>query len=230
MISPGKIVGKSIKALFYLLIFAVNAILLWRIFTSGDPSSLKTILVNENTLSAYEKYGNELQMFGQEQRTLSSDGKFSVTDAVFIPEAQQLQITVRYNNSTVRGLVEDFELDETPSRKDELFDITVVKTLDLTPENKKDNTDSSNLRTERYYPTKCVSEYKTLYCYRKLIFDGITVEDAVGVFADMYYVGDIDYEQTPYGVVCLYDSEMEPETVKLSRSDIKALEKAKSEK
>ena len=227
MSKAGKIIWKLIKAFFWLIIFTVNAIMLWRVLFSGDPSEIKPILVNEQTLAAYEENGNDLKLEIQKQRTITESGKFSVTDCVFIPEARQIQITVRYNNSTLRKLAEDFELQNLPDREDELFDVTLVKTIDLTPENKDDNTIKSELREERYYPSEDTkSAYKKLYSYRKFIFDNVTYEDAVGMFVDIYYIGDTDYNELPYDALCIYDELMEIEERELSGADKRALKKA----
>lgn len=223
----GKIIKYSFKTLFYLFIIAVNAIILWRLFFSGDPKSMKVLSVNENTLAAYEEHGSDMLLLGQKQRTITSSGLFSVTDAVFIPQAEQIQIVVRYNNSTLRHTAEDFSLDEVPSKKDDVFDVTIVKTIDLTPETDEDNTDEDKLGEERYYPSEVKTEYKTLYTYKRYIFDGVTNDDAVGMFVDIYYNGAIDYDAEPYGALCIYDGADEMQTDKLGRDDIRAIEKAK---
>ena len=222
----GKYLWKGLKALFFLLILIINVLVLWRVLFSGDPSSVKPIMANENTMGAYKENGGKLALYTQEQRTISSSGKFSVTDCVFIPEAKQIQITVRYNNSTLKYLAEDYGLNEVPDRKTDVFDVTLVKTLDLTPDNPDDNLDPEKLEEVRYYPSdEVLSAYKTLYSYRKYIFDGITHEDAVGIFVDFYYLEDTNYEETPYDALCLYDALMPLEERALSRADKKVLGK-----
>ena len=112
-------------------------------------------------------------------------------------------------------------------RENELFDVTIVKTKDLTPDNDEDNTDRSTLYEERYFPTgEPKTAYKTLYSYRKYIFDDIDYEEAVGMFVDIYYCEDKDYGDTPYDALCIYDNILPLEERKLSRADIKAIKKA----
>lgn len=222
-----KIIGKIIKYSFYFVIIAINAIMLWRIFFSGDPSEIKPLIANEKLVSVYNEKGNDLVLKTQKQKALAESGRFSVTDCVFIPEADQIQITVRYNNSTLRRLAEDFELSTVPEKKDELFDITVVKTTDLTPENDEDNLKRENLKEERFYPTgKSKTAYTSLYTYKKFIFDNIEWEDAVGLFLDIYYVGDMDYSDTPYDALCIYDALMDMDERSLSGADKRALKNA----
>lgn len=226
MAKAGKIVAWSFKALFYLFILTVNAIVLWRVFFSGDPSSLKGIMVNENTLEAYENNGGKLTLVTQKQRTITSSGLFSVTECIYIPEAKQLQVTVRYNNSTLKRTALDYDLESVPDRESEVYDVTVVKTKDLTPENTEDNEDPEFLSEERFFPSEVKSAYKRLYSYRKFIFDNVTYNGAVGLFVDIYYSGDADYEKTPYGALCIYDAETETETHALRSADKKALRAA----
>ena len=169
--------------------------MLWRIFFSGDPAEIKPLIANENLVSVYNEKGDDIVLYTQKQKALAESGRFSVTDCVFIPEADQLQVTVRYNNSTLRRLAEDFELAEVPQKKDELFDITVVKTTDLTPENDEDNLDRESLKEERFYPLgEPKTAYTSLYTYKKFIFDNIEWEDAVGLFLDIYYVVIYNYK------------------------------------
>lgn len=222
-----KIIGKSLKAIFYLIVVVINVIVLWRVLFSGDPSSIKPILANEQTVAAYEEQGNSLKLYVQKQKVLTDSGRFAVTDCVFIPEANQIQVTVRYNNSTLRYLAEDYELSEIPDRKTEIFDITIVKTTDLTPDDPDDNLDENALKEERFYPSEePKTAYKSLYSYRKFIFDDITWDDAVGLFVDIYYNDDIEYSEKPYDVLCIYDALMEMEERSLSGADKRVLKKA----
>ncbi len=226
MAKAGRILGGSVKLIFYLVIIVINAIILWRVLFSGDLGEIKPLVSNEITAKAYSEHGKDLIIERQKQRTISSSGKFSVTDCVFIPQAEQIQITVRYNNSTLEKLAADYELDKAPDRKNELFDITIVKTRDLTPDDTEDNTDKSALSEERYFPSgEPKTAYKTLYTYKKFIFDNVTYEDAVGMFVDIYYLEDTDYESKPYDALCIYDSLLPVERGKLTSSDIKAIKK-----
>ena len=96
-----------------------------------------------------------------------------------------------------------------------LFDVTLVTSKDLTPNNREDNyTDDGTtpecLELKRYYPTAvCTTRDTTsLYTYYRFVFDNVTVDElTVGVFADVYYNADIDYNARAYGTLCLYWNE-----------------------
>lgn len=221
--------GLILKGLLTLLILAVNGVLLWRMCSSGDPAAIRTLSVNDKTLAAYEQYGDGLILRYQEQASITkseqSYGYFSVTQCIFLPQANQVQIVVRYNNSTLSHLKEDYSLAELPDRTLDHFDVTLVRTTDLTPEDTSDNLKEEALAKTRYFPNEEVrTDSTTLYNYRRYVFDNVTIEDlTLGVFVDIYYNGDINYEDRAYGTLCLYDSEMKWLDYKLTNADREAL-------
>lgn len=234
-----KVIKKVAVLLFSLLIASVTIFALWRVFSSGDPKSMKTLNANEALVSAYERDGDGLYMFRQEQRSITSGesnyGYFSITNFVFIPEANQVQAVVRYNNGTLKNTARDFSLDEIPSRDEDIYDVTLLLAIDLTPDTDEDNfgNDPESVRLVRCHGSTVLSDTKTLYNYRRLVFE---LDDAeldleelldegllLAVYADFYYVGALDYDAVPYGTLCLYDFKSKDVRVKLEKKDIKAL-------
>ena len=233
--------GRILKWTFAALIAFICGFLLWRILSAADPASMKGLSVNESIHEAYEEGGEELTMFTQEQNSITraenNYGYFSITNHVFIPEANQVQLVFRYNNSTIRALKEDYALEQTPSRDDTLYDVTLLLAIDLTPENTSDNAgnDPNSVRFVRVHATgEPEADKATLYNYRRFVFDvGESGEDLatlldsgllLAVYADIYYVGDCHYENPPYGTLCLYDYLSENLPVKLTAEDKRALE------
>ncbi len=227
-----RIIGRVVKFSILILILLVNGVLIFRLCSSGDPASMNVLLVNDPLREAYDKAGDDLILRYQNQSTITrgekNNGYFSVTQYVFIPEANQVQLVFRYNNSTIRHLQEDYGLKELPGKEEHLYDVTLLITTDLTPENDKDNTDLAKLAKTRVKPSKFIKDTtsNSLYTYYRYVFDGVTVtKDTVGVFADVYYVEDIkgDYENSPYGTLCLYDDVSTWIEQKLSDADRRAL-------
>ena len=103
-----------IKAFFRLmlgtLIALVVGVFVWRFVTSVPPSELTALTPNEEIVGAYED--GSLKLVNQEQnnitRTEKNYGYFSVAQVVFIPEINQLQILVQYNDSTLKALKSDY--------------------------------------------------------------------------------------------------------------------------
>lgn len=213
-----------IKALFKMLItvliIAVAAVLLWRVISSRVPKDLLAVSVNETLTKAYEK--GDLSAFTQKQnsitRTDKNYGYFSVCDTVFFPEAGQVQILIRYNDSTLKALQKDYGLAELPDSSLDWYDVTLVVSTDLTPENPDDNNERTpspeHVSLTRIEPTSVSeSRHEGRYSYRRLVFDGADLSDILlGVYVDFYYVGDIAYLEPDfdiysggaYGTLCLY--------------------------
>lgn len=230
-----KIVKYTVKGIGFLLVFGTIGLLLWRIFSSGDPKSMKTLDANDVLAEAWalaESEGRELDAFTQEQPTSITTAEhnysyFSVSNTVFIRDANQIQLTFRYNNSTIRHLMEDYGLPEMPDRAENLYDVTLWVVYDLTPDVVGDD---ENVEYVRFHPTaaETKAEQKNLYNYRKYVFDGIdfhTPEKPIlTIYMDVYYVQDVNYEEDPYGTLPIYQYVYENEPYVLSDDDKKALE------
>ena len=232
---------RAVKLIIGLAIAIVIGFLLWRLFQDRDPRDMTVLTPNEAICAAYEENGGKLELLEQDQNTITRSernyGYFSVTQDYLIPEANQIQLLFRYNNSTIRALAKDYGLSETPSRDAELYDVTVLLAIDLTPDDLSDNAgnDPQSVRFVRVHAQDApTTDQTTLYNYRRFVFDvGSSGEDLaalidsgllLAVYADVYYTGDVDYDKDPYGVLCLYDYKTETEVVKLTRRDRKALE------
>lgn len=226
-----RIARRIIRSLFLLLILAVNVLLIWRMCSTGIPDGIRNLTLTPTLTEAYRESGKDLTFRYQEQNSITraenNAGYFSVESAVFIPEAHQVQIVFRYNNSTLRHLMEDYGLEELPDKAETWFDVTVAATTDRTPDNREDNQDPEQLLLTRYHATSFTRETTTLYTYYRYVFDGVDVEpDTVGVFVDVYYKEDIDYERNAYGTLCIYDDESEWKSYRLTSADKKNLEAA----
>ncbi|MBE6702295.1 MAG: DUF3313 domain-containing protein [Ruminococcaceae bacterium] len=224
--------GQILKILGALLIFAVICTIIWRVFISNiPPKEMKQLQPTPQLAAAYAEHGEALRLYTQEQPSVtkaeSNYGYFGISRYTFIPQAKQLQIVFRYNNSTLRHLQEDYALADRPAPGDPtLFDLTLVTVTDLTPENAEDNGEGSDtLQKERVHPTSYQVDTTALYTYVLFVFDEIEVSDAVtAIFLDVYYREDIQYERAAYGTLLLYNSASPDIGVKLSRKERKALE------
>ncbi|MBE6633898.1 MAG: hypothetical protein E7620_06100 [Ruminococcaceae bacterium] len=225
-----RIMGYIFKALATLFVFGVCGILVWRVFFStAIPKEIEVLQGNERLSAAYATAGDGLTMQYQElgsiTRAPGSMGYFSVVQCVFIPEAEQVQVVFRYNNSTIRHLQEDYKLASLPEKSSHLFDVTLVKTTDLTPNDHNDDLDESTLSSSRIQPTGEPLRAETaLYTYYRYVFDGVTVEEITdAVYVDVYYVQDIRYEEKPYGSLLIYAWDEDWIAYKPTRADLDAI-------
>ncbi len=232
-----RIAGFIFKAICMLFIAAIVILLLWRIFDSNnDPREIDTMIANQKLVNAYNENDGKLDIFTQEQtiytRGENNYGYFAVTQSVIIRDIDQVQFVLRYNNSTLKYTKEDYKLDSVPSRDDNIYDVTITVMYDLTPDNSADNDGKTPeaVRYERFFASDMISAKKTLYNYRKFVFDDIKIDDSViAVLADFYYIGDIDYNEKPYGTLLIYHNEEKNIEYKLTRDDIKAIESFKGD-
>lgn len=229
-----RVFWRVVKWSISLLLVLICGILIWRMCSSGDPEQVKYLMGNEALYEAYEKHGDDLVLQYQNQDTITlaphNRGYFSVTQYVFIPEAKQVQLVFRYNNSTIKHLAEDKGLSAVPDKSEELFDVTLVTTTDLTPDNREDNANTDVLEMKRYTPSAATRAETSLYTYYRFVFDNIEITpEMLFVFADVYYEGDLNYEEPAYGTLCLYDDESPWVTYKLSRTERKMLAKREDE-
>ena len=240
-----KFIKHIIIALFTFVVVAVIALLAWRILSSGDPTSMKYLSPNDKLCDVYAQRGEELYAFRQDQRSITSGeknyGYFSITEYAVIPDANQIQTVVRYNNSTLKHTAEDFGLADVPSRSEDVYDVTLLIAVDLTPENQDDNLGNNEESVEfiRCHGKVTATDSKNIYNFRRLVFQlddcGVNLKELMdgglllAIYADFYYAGAIDYDATPYGVLCLYDFKSNNIRVEMEKGDVEALTSYKSE-
>lgn len=246
------------KMLFKMLtvgvVLLVVGLFAWRFFVSRVPNDLLVLSPNQALAQLYAEQGDEVVLLKQEQNTTTraeaSYGYFTVCQAVYIPDIDQLQVLIRYNDSTLEATEKDYGLAEKSLSSDrDWYDISLLVMVDKTPENKDDNLlkdlgeHRDAIGLERILPTEVTATRHTeLHNYRRLVFDGIdpTAAETLAVFLDFYFVEDIPYlaedfdvyTTDAYGTLCLY-TYMEREqdvTYSLSQKDIAAIKSYAAEK
>ena len=236
-----KIAKITVKAVGYLLVFGTILFFIWRaFFSTAIPAEIKYLSPNTPLRDAYKAAlteGREVTVFYQQSQydtTTVRDKNysyFSAKEARFVQEADQVQLLFRYNNATIRHLVEDYGLTEIPDRAEDLYDVTLYVAYDLTPADLTDNAgnDPASVKFVRYHATSSEPATSLMYNYRRMTFDGLdmTVTDnpVLAVYVDVYYLGDLNYEAEPYGTICIYDYLAENTYETLTKQEIEALEK-----
>ena len=232
---------RFIKWLALTVVFSVIALILWRIFSSSTPKELKAMIPNEKLAAAYEEHGNKLYIFNQDQKSITTAdrnrGYYTVSECYIIPEANQIQLVFRYNNSTVRSIAEDKELEAIPSLDAYLFDFSLSVQLDLTPEDDTDNGGNIKEAVEyrRIKPSQTLHERKALYNYYRYVFDfddiGLSLSEIIesgellAIYSDIYfcYETEVNYEETADGVLCIYDYKTDIVEQRLKARDRRAI-------
>ena len=223
-------VGRVFTYVFRVLVFGIIAIVLWRVLLSDRiPKDAKTLLVNEATYAAYVAEGESLTMYTQAQDEIAVNetedgvyGLFWVSQTAFIPEADQIQILTRYNNSTLRHIATDFKLQEIPSREETVADVSLVVTTDPTP---LDRDNGDEVKTRYLASGAPAVDATKMYNYRKYIFDGVAFDPAttVDITVEFYYAERVNYDKLPYCSLRIFDNEFEIDPLELTSRDERAL-------
>lgn len=99
-------------------------------------------------------------------------GYYSISDFTMVRSTGEVQLTVRYNNSTLKKLNELYP-DRVDNGEDFLFAL-------------KD--DNGNVYTDYKYK----SSTNFLYNFRRVVFDDVELNDESSLYFCVYYVGDIE--------------------------------------
>ena len=243
----------AIKRAWKIIWFAIGCVvltvcifLIWRVASTGIPDELASLSKNDSLSSLYSQKGEDMYMFKQSQDVITranyNSGYFSIPEYVFIPDANQLQLVFRYNNSTLESVAKDKKLDKALDRNKEHFDVSLVFYMDLTPENLDDNEyiDSKNIKMIRCKGHVTGSGQTTLYNFYRYTFyfdeseepidiKELMEDDAlIAIHAQFHYLGDMnidgkEYPEKPYGALLLFDPDMKNLRVELTSDDKKAL-------
>jgi hypothetical protein len=234
-----RIIGKTLKFTGYALIALINGILLWRLFFStNEPNAIKTIASNPELAAAWQEYGADgFALYQAEQDNIATDedwhkqfpeddsiyytnqfAQFFLTDVVFFPKAGQTQVVLRYNKSILEHIATDYELENIPGKKDDLFDVSLVVYY-------KDGDATKSMRLSAH---ETEMDTTSLYTFRQFYFDSMPEFDGIiKMNVEIYYKGEVDYNADPYSVIEIYDKLLEMQDYTLDKKDIAALESGK---
>lgn len=110
------------KTLGILLILFVYAVLFFRLCSGNPPKKLSKLIWTEKMLAAYTESDGSMMIYSQEPvEHVADDGYFGIYDIRYIPMTHELQLTVRYNNSTKDKLYNELYEKEAEVRKNEIL-------------------------------------------------------------------------------------------------------------
>ena len=183
--------GKILKTVMITGIFLFCGMFILRIILSDYwPAEAKEIYANSVLDAAYSESGLPPEAFTQDPVT-PYDNKdrahFFFRFFVLIPDAKQIQLTLRYNDSTLEDIKNDMKLDDLPTGDDARF--------------------SYYLRDESgkvYAHSSATYSHFMIYNYRRVVFDNVDTSTSGMLYLDVYF-GDADPEtDVPYGSMLVY--------------------------
>lgn len=182
---------KLIKWLLALVAFAIYLLLTLRACALEglrDTSKTRALLRNETLIEAYAQSPESLTVLaGPEDSITTTDGRITVTNIRWIDAVDQFQLTVRYNDSIARVIMNDFSLKEMPT--DEYLTFAL-------------RDDAGNLYTAFEY----ITDEVFVYNFRRLAFDGVRLEECNTLKLEVYYTGYVNYESSsaPLNALTVY--------------------------
>ncbi len=175
--------------------FLIYAFFIFRLCSSNDPDAMQHVIWNECAAAAYQADPDAFEIWEQEPDAyITGDGRFWISNIIYLPQAKQMQLTIKYNNSTLKYLRQDIG-DANYILPEEPFDYTLL--------------DDNGIR---YQPSAVAAEKKQNYNYRRIVFDDIDLDTLTYLYADMYYAEAIDYTAAPYGSLLAWHTRMKHET------------------
>jgi len=202
-------VFKTFKWITLTLVGILCVLLLMRIFINNNvPEEAKAILWDEAGYAAYkadpegfELISHPLDSYvikgtGEQvvRNNMTPDAYFSFSDVCYAPSADQVQLTLRYNVSTLEHVKKDLELEELSEGEPFIFRLA----------------DDKDKVYAEYCYTSAEKSFlgKPRYEYRRLLFSGIEMDGVNTLSLRVYYVDEPEAEK-PLGEIIIYDKEYE---------------------
>lgn len=164
-----KFIGFSLVLFIYLFFFL-------RICSSGDTQIAKRLIWTETMIAAYQNDPDNFSVYELEVPSyITENGYFAASNVRYVEATGGIQVTIRYNNSTLNALQTELKIEEITSSEPFVFAL-------------KDN--NGNIYTDYQYLT----DEKWMYNYRRLVFEGVKMQDVSSLTVHIYFRDGFDYD------------------------------------
>ena len=188
------------KTLFFCLVLCIIAVfgaILFRIYIAEHyPRDTEKTVFTPALEAHYRADPEGFAAFTQDIRFPyddAKDGNFFAAALVVVPDADHMQLTVRYNESTLPKVASHYKLPETPAAVDGLFRYTLTVSYN-------ESEDGDDYRT--YACSYVAEDAAFMYRYARIAFDGVELDGAVWARVDIYY----KEESELFGAIAVYES------------------------
>ncbi len=199
----------------------ICAALIWRILFAGWEV-LDEFIPTKATAELYNAKGDIKIITNDIADEISDNGYFSVFGFYYSPDTKEVQVTVRYNDSTLNKLQTN-DIDFFMYTVDTSGEPVVPETDPITGE------PVESVRLHQGYPIGDIiapsAEYtltdeSLFYNYEKLVFEGIEIDSNTNVIVSLCLAGNSDEEKA---VLAVHFAEQPMEDYELSDDDREAL-------
>jgi hypothetical protein len=186
------------------------------------PSEMKKTLKNEALAAYYTAEGKIPEAFTHDPiDSFDYVGNIQAKHLTYIPEIDQVQISVRYGTVAFENIADKYELTEIPALgcKDITFRLRAMKLTDTAFTNEDKNIDEGDILEEKYIdPSAVKSLVEGRHEYHRFVFDGVDLDSYNCLYLEMYYAE----KEKAFTNIIIYHSdaaEHSKESVKLTPED-----------
>ena len=185
--------SKIIKITLILSVSVFLVFLIGRIiFSDYYPKSMSRIYYTDELAGYYRERGT-ISPKTQNIREPYDDehaGNFIASNLIFEPDAKNLQVCIKYNDSALKNIAAFYSLDSVEGRADLFtYKLSVYKGDDQPP--------------VATYPTSYTAyDSVWFYNYDKLVFDGVDMTGATKIEVEIYLTGD----DTAFGSIVVFEN------------------------
>ena len=206
------ILKKILKVILFLIPVGTIIFYLVTSYSMRVPGELKKYFWTESNLSLYERAGDEIDI-----RTgttydgyMTEDGWFGIFSVLYTPQANQFQITLRYNKSTVTKLNEERVKAGLSELKEGEENFVCVLYSEK----------GGDIFTEYSYK----GEDKSRHVYRRMVFENVEMNEDERIWLYVYAKDTVDFESEPQGKLLVYENEYGSEKYTLTDKEPKLTE------
>lgn len=200
--------GRIVKSVLVLFMFVLAGLLFFRFWLNGYyPKAMRGLIPTEPLRTAYA--AGDLSVKTQEIRVIYEDpneGLFFADHMVFSEDTGSLQVTVRWNQSTLTKLAERYDGEFDPEAEQpftyRLFARTDAGTDEIL------SGGGEVIRGEAYLPVATEKDSFAMYHYERLAFEGVEFENVPWIRLEIYRNGETLYE----GDIVIYENHEEYNT------------------
>ncbi len=183
---------KVLKLLCAVFLTGMALCVFFAIFRQDNyPSEITKTVRNETLAAYYVEHGKVPDAFTHEPiDSFDYVGNIQAKHLTYIPDIDQVQISVRYGTVAFENLVDKYELSEIPvlGCEDVKFKLRAMALADNAFSNEDKNITEEDIIEEQYIEhTASVDLISGRHEYHRFVFDGVDLDKYNCLYLEMYY-------------------------------------------
>ena len=183
---------KVLKLLAAIFLIGTAVCVFFAIFRQDNyPSEMKKTVRNETLAAYYTESGKVPEAFTHDPiDSFDYVGNIQAKHLTYIPEVDQVQISVRYGTVAFENLADKYELSEIPELgcEDIRFRLRAMKLTDVAFSNDDKNITEDDILEEEYFDhSASVDLISGRHEYHRFVFDGVDLDKYNCLYLEMYY-------------------------------------------